>query len=206
VDSGTILSPTYCLHAKDIRSLPLDTELPPYLDPELPTIFISECCLVYMDIEDATAVLRWITRTFRKNGVGLILYEPIGGNDAFGKMMIKNLAVKFPILTELIYQTRGINLKTLAAYPTLQHQTLRLKDCGFASGQDAININFSHDNWMGQSELRRISRLELLDEMEEWRLLASHYCIVWGWNDANAQGDSKNGAFKEWGDIKNTRA
>jgi len=47
-----------------------------------------------MDQEDATTLLRWITNTFQRNGVGLILYEPIGGHDAFGKMMVRNLAVK----------------------------------------------------------------------------------------------------------------
>ena len=77
----------------DIRELPLQTSLPPYLDPNLPTIVISECCLIYMDQEDATAVLRWFSDRFQENGVGLILYEPIGGHDAFGKMMIRNLAV-----------------------------------------------------------------------------------------------------------------
>jgi [phosphatase 2A protein]-leucine-carboxy methyltransferase len=92
VDAGSILSPTYCLHSMDIRQLPLLSSLPPYLDPTLPTIFISECCLVYLDREEATNVLRWITDSF-KNGVGIMIYEPIGGHDAFGKVMIRNLAV-----------------------------------------------------------------------------------------------------------------
>jgi hypothetical protein len=29
--------------------------------------------------------------------------------------------------------------------------------------------------------LFRISKLEFLDELEEWRLLASHYCIAWAY-------------------------
>lgn len=24
-----------------------------------------------------------------------------------------------------------------------------------------------------------MSKLEILDELEEWRLLAAHYCVVW---------------------------
>ena len=93
-------------------------------------------------------------------------------------------------------------MKTLSAYPTLQKEALRLKDCGFVSGQDAINIDFSHDHWMGTEELRRIAKLELLDEMEEWRLLASHYCVAWGWRTAN--GEDKPHLFKDWNNIKNT--
>lgn len=80
----------------DIRKLPSATSLPPYIDVELPTVIISECCLIYMDQEDATTLLRWVADTFQENGVGVILYEPIGGHDAFGKMMIRNLAVSGP--------------------------------------------------------------------------------------------------------------
>ena len=93
LEAGTITSPTYCLHSMDIRKLPFESSLPPYLDVKLPTVVVSECCLIYMDQEDATVVLRWIAETFQENGVGIILYEPIGGHDAFGKMMIRNLAV-----------------------------------------------------------------------------------------------------------------
>jgi [phosphatase 2A protein]-leucine-carboxy methyltransferase len=97
-------------------------------------------------------------------------------------------------------------LKTLSAYPTLQKQTLRLKDCGFTSGQDAIDINIAHDRWMGKDELGRIAKLELLDEMEEWQLLAAHYCITWGWKIARGRDTSHGSAFDEWANIRNTLA
>jgi len=80
----------------DIRKLPLESNLPPYLNINLPTIFLSECCLVYMDQEDASRLLRWISETFLHD-VGMILYEPIGGHDAFGKMMVRNLAVRVAV-------------------------------------------------------------------------------------------------------------
>lgn len=99
LESGEILSPTYCLHSKDIRTLSSESTLPQYLDPNLLTIFLSECCLIYMDQEKATDLLNWISNTFKSPGVGIILYEPIGGHDAFGKMMIKNLAVRWNLLT-----------------------------------------------------------------------------------------------------------
>jgi len=178
----------------DIRQLPLTSTLPTYLNPKLPTLFISECCLIYVDLNQATEIIRWIVETFQESGVGLIMYEPIGGNDAFGKVMIRNLA------------TRGINLKTLSAYATLQQQKIRLKDCGFVAGQDAVDINFAHDHWMGQDELQRIAKLEMLDEIEEWQLLARHYCIVWGWADAAGEAGSTEDAFHLWRNIKNTHA
>jgi len=95
--SGSITSPTYCLHPLDIRKLAGKTELPPFLDPNLLTIVLSECCLVYMDQAKATELLQWIASTFDRKGVGIILYEPIGGHDAFGRMMVRNLAVYRPV-------------------------------------------------------------------------------------------------------------
>jgi hypothetical protein len=79
-----------------------------------------------------------------------------------------------------------------------------LKECGFVSGQNAIDINFAHDHWVGKEELGRIAKLELLDEMEEWRLLASHYCIAWGWR-INDCGNKPHG-FEDWTNVKNTKA
>jgi hypothetical protein len=86
----------------------------------------------------------------------------------------------------------------------LRHQEQRLKECGFVNGQGAVDINFAHNYWMGQDELQRIAKLELLDEMEEWQLLAKHYCIVWGWALPGDQG--ANNVFKLWEDINNTFA
>jgi [phosphatase 2A protein]-leucine-carboxy methyltransferase len=37
------------------------------------------------------------------------------------------------------------------------------------------------DEWVSAAERERIEKLEWLDEIEEWKLLASHYCVAWGW-------------------------
>jgi [phosphatase 2A protein]-leucine-carboxy methyltransferase len=42
-----------------------------------------------------------------------------------------------------------------------------------------------------------VERLEWLDEVEEWKLLASHYCVAWGW---------KGALFDEaWSDLQGGR-
>jgi [phosphatase 2A protein]-leucine-carboxy methyltransferase len=91
--AGSVISPTYCLHPLDIRKLPENADLPPFLDPNLPTVILSECCLIYMNQTEATVLLQWFSKTFGSAGVAIILYEPIGGHDAFGRMMVRNLAV-----------------------------------------------------------------------------------------------------------------
>jgi len=83
---------------------------------------------------------------------------------------------------------------------------MRLRQCGFTSGQDAINVNVAHDYWMGDAELQRIAKIELLDELEEWRLLASHYCIAWGWKRGQDPQNVAFHIFDGWDDIKGTVA
>lgn len=50
----------------------------------------------------------------------------------------------------------------------------------------AQNPALSHDNGrhLDPALLRRIERLEIFDEFEEWDLIQSHYCIALGVKDA----------------------
>ncbi len=85
---GSIYSNTYCLHPLDLKDL--STVDLRGIDYSLDTLVISEVCLIYMEVNDADKVVQW---TQRFGNVGMIIYEPIRGDDAFGKMMIRNLAV-----------------------------------------------------------------------------------------------------------------
>ncbi|KAJ5147067.1 hypothetical protein N7526_000419 [Penicillium atrosanguineum] len=87
--------------------------------------------------------------------------------------------------------TRGIQLQTLHRYASLEAQRARLREHGLDSGQATADIDFIWERWVSDEEKERVASLEMLDEMEEWRLLARHYCIAWGWrngNDAEAFG------------------
>ena len=41
----------------------------------------------------------------------------------------------------------------------------------------AFNFNLRRYN---TADVRRIERLEIFDELEEWHLIQAHYCIAWG--------------------------
>jgi hypothetical protein len=72
-----------------------------------------------MDQENASELLRWIVRLFGKSSAGIILYEPIGGHDAFGKVMIRNLAVLFfsnPALTSSEQRNQSQNFIRLSDF------------------------------------------------------------------------------------------
>lgn len=166
--AGSLKSQKYFIHPIDLRNIHPGCVLPVGIDKSLPTLFISECCLIYLAPTEADNILKWTTQDFTSS-VGLVLYEPIGGEDAFGKVMIQNLAA------------RGIVLKTLKKYSSLERQKERLRLLGFSQGQGAADVEFIHDFWASSDERERIAKLEMLDEMEEWQLLARHYCVAWGW-------------------------
>ncbi|KAK5138033.1 hypothetical protein LTR08_005830 [Meristemomyces frigidus] len=162
---------SYHLHALDLRELTSKSPPPiPFLDPDMPTLILSECCLCYLPPDTAASVLQYFTMNL-KAALGLVLYEPIRPLDPFGKTMVTNLA------------SRGIHLQTLKRYGSLEAQRQRLRLAGFSDGQGARDVSqmYQADSWVTQAERERVEKLEWLDEVEEWKLLASHYCVAWGW-------------------------
>lgn len=171
----------YHLHSIDLRDL--TAKAPPTipnLDPGRPTLLLSECCLCYLAPDTASSVVQYFKMNL-KSSVALIVYEPIRPFDAFGKTMVTNLA------------SRGIHLQTLKRYSTLEAQRQRMKLAGFDGGQGARDVYelWQDDAWVLAAERQRVESLEWLDEIEEWQLLASHYCVAWGWT-----GDAFDNAWR----------
>ncbi|RMZ76418.1 hypothetical protein DV737_g4790, partial [Chaetothyriales sp. CBS 132003] len=169
IDDGSRLkSPAYHIHPQDLRLLAPGKPALPGIDTTLPTLLISECCLIYLSPDLADAVLQYfcISGLFNPSSVPLaiVIYEPIRPNDPFGRTMISNLT------------TRGIQLQTL-------HK----------SGAAAVDIDWVWKTWIDDAEKERVDALEWMDEVEEFVLLARHYCLAFGWrgfvdDGAGAQG------------------
>lgn len=188
-------SDSYHIHPVDLRSLSKSSANSLLgVDNTLPTLLISECCLVYLSPTDAVDVLSYFTNTLfppssatsAATPLGLILYEPIRPHDRFGETMVSNLAA------------RGIHLQTLHRYASLGLQKKRLQDSGFDAGQGAADVDFIWDRWVSEAEKERVAALEMLDEIEEWKLLASHYCVAWGWRE----GGSGSEVFGQWKTVE----
>ena len=172
-DRESLYSQTYCAHPVDLRTLD-SNRTPPvsfeHIDTTLPTIIISECCLCYLAPAVADTVALYFTQHFfpPSTPLGFIIYEPINPGDAFGKVMVSNLA------------SRGIVLQTLKMYGSLEAQAARMKSYGLEETGGA-DINELWKNGVDEKEKERVGGLEMLDEVEEWELLAAHYAVVWGW-------------------------
>jgi [phosphatase 2A protein]-leucine-carboxy methyltransferase len=173
---------SYYLHAADLRDLPPSLS---GIESDVPTLILSECCLCYMPPEQATTAIKYFTDQITKP-TALVVYEPIRPFDAFGKTMVSNLA------------SRGIHMQTLKRYSSLDAQRQRLRLAGFdKQGARDVHQIWESEQWIPESERERVEKLEWLDEVEEWKLLASHYCVAWGW---------KGELFDEaWADLQGGR-
>lgn len=176
--SSTPAGGQYYCHGIDLRDLtdPSKTILPG-LRTDLPTLLLSECCLCYLNPNEATQAMSFFTSQIPN--IATVIYEPIKPNDAFGKMMVSNLAA------------RRIQMPTLEVYPEAGDQEKRLRDAGFEIVRH-MTIDDIWETWVAPEEKDRLSGVEVLDEVEEWKLLASHYVVVWG---------SKGDGFGTWGDL-----
>ncbi|KAK9240657.1 S-adenosyl-L-methionine-dependent methyltransferase [Lipomyces kononenkoae] len=187
-------SPSYYIHGVDLRHLitPTSVQLPG-IDFSLPTLIVSECCLCYLETDESDAVLAALIRAFTgpsaSNQLGIVSYEPFSSDDQFGKVMVHNLAL------------RGISIPTMMAFPTLQSQVSRLRGLGFKATA-AGDLKYVHDTWVSGDEMHKINSLEILDELEEFDLLVSHYGIYWG-STAHVP-DAPNrfaGPFEAWNNF-----
>jgi [phosphatase 2A protein]-leucine-carboxy methyltransferase len=190
--SASYHSETYNIHALDLRSLadPSDeTPLPqiPNLNPNIPTLILSEMCLVYLQPSTVQSIVSSLLTHYLQptTPASLILYEPILPQDAFGRTMISNL------------QSRNIHLHTFAAYPELGNQRARLQGYGLKDGAKVADTYTIWRKWINEEEKERIAGLEFLDELEELEMLLRHYCVAWGWRDGDSDVFSK-----AWADVE----
>lgn len=78
---------------------------------------------------------------------------------------------------------RNIHMPGMDRYRNEQDQIQRLQDAGFTELADCRTVASIWDLWIDAAEKERVDRLEGLDEVEEWKLLAGHYVVAWGAND-----------------------
>ncbi|KAJ7911593.1 S-adenosyl-L-methionine-dependent methyltransferase [Mycena leptocephala] len=175
---GTGLSSsTYHLLPADLRLPPADTfgkllasESGAILSPSLPTLLLFECVLVYMSPAASSAVLQWFLDYFSSNGSGVlgsIVYEMFRLQDSFGRVMVDNL------------KARQVSLLGAEPYPDVASLPGRFLNIGFTAAR-ALTLKEIRKSYIAPAELERISRLELVDEIEELDLVLEHYAITWG--------------------------
>lgn len=148
------------------------------IDREAPTLLLSECCICYLTKSDSNNLISFWRRSLSQGC--FLIYEPLGGSldasSSYGQVMVKNLIC------------RGIEMPTLMEYGTVDSQIRRFTDLigiepKIKSDITCKDMKWIYDNDVGCVEKERLSRLEMLDELEELNLINSHYCLIvakWG--------------------------
>ncbi|KAJ2169886.1 carboxy methyl transferase for protein phosphatase 2A [Coemansia sp. RSA 560] len=167
-------SAEYSLLGGDLRQF--ESQVVPKLmargfDSSEPTLFLSECVLIYLDPQHSDAILNWITANVAH--AGILTYEQILPTDRFGQMMIENL------------RARGLELRGLHAYPTLQSNSQRFLDLGWHSAV-AVDLATYHEQLLEPLERERLAKIEFLDEWEEFILLAQHYAFTFAFTSQSS--------------------
>jgi len=72
-----------------------------------------------------------------------------------------------------------VSLPGAEPYPDLDSLSRRFLDLGFTTAQ-AVTLREIRRRYIEPQELRRLSQLEMLDEVEELELVLDHYAISWG--------------------------
>mmetsp|Transcript_97083 Transcript_97083/g.153069 ORF Transcript_97083/g.153069 Transcript_97083/m.153069 type:complete len:381 (-) Transcript_97083:54-1196(-) len=132
------------------------------LRSDLPTLFLSECVLVYMQALHGDSIIKWAASAVSEAPSAMVVYEQVNPHDPFGKVMVENL------------RQRGCPLLSIHEYPTLEAQRQRYLQRGWEQCL-AVDMNEVYSKYLDQKDLDRIHKLEMMDEFEEWNLIQGHY-------------------------------
>jgi len=132
---------------------------------DVPTLFISECVLVYMQAMHGDNIISWAANAVPDAPSAMFVYEQCNPSDRFGKVMVENL------------MRRGCPLLSIHEYPTMESQNERYTQRGWDQCS-LIDMNQVYSKYLDREDVARIQKIELMDEFEEWHLIQAHYFLL----------------------------
>lgn len=161
--SGMVRSSRYKLIACDLNNISeTKQKLAKVTDPNVPTIVITECVLCYMGQDESKALINYITHHFSPGH--WISYDPIGGsqaNDRFGTIMQANLR-----------DSRSLEMPTLMVYNSKEAYAKR-----FMPLEARVEDMWHIFEGIPPEEMKRLKSLQFLDEVEELKVMQTHYVL-----------------------------
>jgi [phosphatase 2A protein]-leucine-carboxy methyltransferase len=129
---------------------------------DVPTVFVDECTLIYVDPEAVDLIIQFAGRL---KASGFISYGMIRPEDQFGKLMVKN------------FQSFGAPLKGIEKYPTVESHRTRFLNGGYTKVK-AVDMDVAMKKLLTREENIRVHRLEIHDDPEELAYMLSHYVLA----------------------------
>ena len=133
-------------------------------DPTAPTLLLLECVMMYLPDDASRSLLKCLTSTL--SSAYLACYEPILGEDSFGKVMESNLSKAGVVARDAC----------LTHVRTLPQQLEKVLACGFTTAVGS-DMSSAYESILTPAQRGQANRAELLDEVEEWLLIMRHYCF-----------------------------
>lgn len=133
-------------------------------NPELPTLFFSECVLVYIE-KQFVDELSSSMATLVNNEAMWVTYDMINPHDRYGQVMVHNLAAA------------GFHIPGIKDFPTLEAERNKFLNNGWCFAQSCTMRHF-YDTVVTEEEKKRMKDLEIVDEVEEWNLIMEHYSLT----------------------------
>ncbi|KFR09785.1 Leucine carboxyl methyltransferase 2, partial [Opisthocomus hoazin] len=133
------------------------------LDNEIPTLFIAEVVLTYMESSRSDALIQWAAEHFSQ--ACFLLYEQMHPEDPFGRVMQHH------------FSQLNSALHSLTQYPDCEAQQRRFFGKGWTECS-VMDMNEFFSCCTPEDEQQRVQALEPFDEYEEWHLKCSHYFVL----------------------------
>lgn len=136
--------------------------------PVSPTLFITECVLVYMSSEHSSALISLFSEDLLAPSTPAlwISYDMVHPEDTYGKMMLKNL------------RRAGFLLPGFESCPNPEAQCQRFLSHSTWTEAHSQDMLFIYRNILDEEDKERINHLEIMDEVEEWNMLMEHYTLT----------------------------
>ncbi|PXF45164.1 Leucine carboxyl methyltransferase 1 [Gracilariopsis chorda] len=154
----------YSMKGVDLRDIEELSSVVDGLDvhPEAPTLILAEIVLVYMQPQDSDKLISFFSNRFTGSRAFMTIEHTLQESE-FGRQMVQNIA------------SRGSPLLGLNCYPSIRSQEARFKKLGWHHVRAQSLLEAFEKRIQNRLALNKI---EMLDELEEWRLIMTHYCVV----------------------------
>ncbi|XP_071611394.1 tRNA wybutosine-synthesizing protein 4 isoform X2 [Heliangelus exortis] len=133
------------------------------MDNEIPTLFLAEVVLTYLENSRSDALVQWAAEHFSQGC--FLLYEQVHPADPFGRVMQQH------------FSQLSSPLHSLVQYPDCQAQQRRFLEKGWTECS-VMDMNEFFSCCIPEDEQQRVQVLEPFDEYEEWHLKCSHYFVL----------------------------